>query len=66
MESTKTLYPQYKCYKLVLLGQSMTGKSQIIQRYTKDSFNDKHIPTTAITDFFIVSKYVELDHGDTN
>ena len=63
MESTKTLYPPFKYYKLVFLGPSMTGKSQIIQRYTKDSFNDKHIATTAA---FIVSKYVELDHGDTN
>ena len=44
-------------YRLVVSGPSMCGKSQIVRRYTKNSFDEKYIPTDGC-DF--VTKIVEL------
>ncbi len=48
-------------YRLVLNGPSLSGKSQIVGRYTKDSFDEKYIPTQGC-DF--VTKIVEFDQTE--
>ena len=40
MENNENL----KEFKIVLLGESGVGKTSIIQRYTKDKFEDEQIP----------------------
>ena len=61
-----------KEFKIVLLGESGVGKTSIIQRYTKDKFEDEQIPTKCASfdtkiiklDEFIES-YIKLNIWDT-
>lgn len=34
--------------KIVLLGEGCVGKSSIVYRYVKDSFEEQHIETTKV------------------
>ena len=39
-------------FKIVLLGEGCVGKTSCVLRYVEDKYNDKHITTLQVTDFF--------------
>eukprot|EP01083_Nonionella_stella_P298878 1014347_1 len=45
-------------YKLVLVGDTLVGKSNIMRRYTDDTFTDKYIPTIGL-DFQIRTERID-------
>uniref|UniRef100_A0A3B5AK69 Uncharacterized protein n=1 Tax=Stegastes partitus TaxID=144197 RepID=A0A3B5AK69_9TELE len=56
--SNMTAAPLKKLCKVLVIGDSMVGKSSIILRYVKKQFNEKYKATTGI-DFAL--KTLELD-----
>lgn len=49
------------CVQLLMLGESGTGKTSLLQRFERDEFNDDHLPTIGV-DFVV--KTCSLPNGD--